>query len=89
MGPPDKLLYEVSITEKDDKNRSIKQMAEFLNRFSRIAMVKGELDEIGEQIFNTGKVPGALDRIFIDPPRYMIRLIRQEIYDDPYLLLGR
>ena len=44
---------------------TIQQVAEQFARFSRDAMAKGLLDEIGEQIFTTGKIRKALDKLFI------------------------
>jgi hypothetical protein len=45
-------------------------------------MAKGILDEIGEQVFTTGRVRKALDKLFIEPPNSLIRLIRSTIGDD-------
>lgn len=79
---PDKLLFEISLDPKETKGMSIQQVAEQFARFSRDAMAKGLLDEIGEQIFTTGKVRKALDKLFIEPPHTLIRLIRSNIKDD-------
>ncbi len=57
---PEKLLFETSIDLKETKGMSTQQVAEQLNRFSRDAMAKGLLDELGEQIFTTGKIRKAL-----------------------------
>jgi len=45
-------------------------------------MKNGSLDEIGERIFTLSKVRKALDRLFIDPPKPLLRLIRSTINDD-------
>jgi len=79
---PDKLLFEVSIDPKEAEGRSVQQIAEQFNRFSRDAMARGVLDEIGEQIFTTGKIRKALDKLFIDPPANLIKIIRSTISDE-------
>jgi hypothetical protein len=79
---PDKLLFEVSIDPKFSEGRSVEQVAEQFNRFSRDAMARGVLDEIGEQVFTTGKIRKALDKLFMDPPAKLIRIIRSAIDDE-------
>lgn len=79
---PDKLLFEVSIDSEESEGRTVQQIAEQFNRFSRDAMAKGVLDEIGEQVFTTGKIRKALDKIFLDPPVNLIRIIRSSITDE-------
>jgi len=79
---PDKLLFEVSIDPKEAEGRSVHQIAEQFNRFSRNAMERGVLDEIGEQVFTTGKIRKALDKLFIDPPTNLIKIIRSAIDDE-------
>jgi len=79
---PDKLLFEVSLDPKETEGMTIKQVAEQFARFSRDAMAKGLLDKIGEQIFTTGKIRKALDKLFMDPPNTLIKLIRSTIGDD-------
>jgi len=79
---PDKLLFEISIDPKDTKGMPVQQIAEQLSRFSRDAMAKGVLDEIGEQIFTTAKIRKALDSLFQDSPASLIRLIRSQLSDD-------
>ncbi|HUT03093.1 MAG TPA: DUF5655 domain-containing protein [bacterium] len=74
---PDKLLYEVSLDPKESEDITIEQVADRLRRFSREAMEKGLLDEIGEEIFTTGKVRKALDNLLTDPPAYLVTLIRK------------
>lgn len=79
---PDKLLFEISIDPKETEGMSIQQVAEQFARFSRDAMAKGLLDEIGEQIFTSGKVRKALDKLFMEPTNTLIKLIRSTIGDD-------
>lgn len=79
---PDKLLFEVSIDPKESEGRSVQQIAQQLARFSRDAMEQGVLDKIGEQVFTTGKVRKALDKLFMDPPAHLIRIIRSAIGDE-------
>jgi len=79
---PDKLLFEVSLDPKDTEGLSLQQLAEQFSRFSRDAMAKGVLDDIGEQIFTTGKIRKALDKLLIDPPNVLIKHIRQLLKDD-------
>ena len=79
---PDKLLFEVSIDPKESEGRSVHQIAEQFNRFSRDAMARGVLDEIGEQVFTTGKIRKALDKLFLDPPNNLIRIIRSVLNDE-------
>ncbi len=79
---PDKLLFEISLNPKETEGMSIQQVAEQFSRFSRDAMAKGLLDEIGEQVFTTGKIRKALDKLFMEPPNTLIRIIRSMIGDD-------
>ena len=79
---PDKLLFEVSIDPKESSGKSIQQIAEQFNRFSRNAMAGGVLDEIGEQVFTTGKIRKALDKLFLNPPNKLIRIIRLAVGDE-------
>lgn len=79
---PDKLLFEVSFDPKETEGMALQQIAGQFARFSRDAMAKGVLDEIGEQIFTTGKVRKALDKLFMDPPTTLTRIIRSTIGDD-------
>jgi len=76
------LLFEVSIDPKESEDRSVQQIADQFNRFSRRAMAEGVLDEIGEQVFTTGKIRKALDKLFLDPPANLIRIIRSAISDE-------
>jgi len=79
---PDKLLFEVSIDPRESEGRSVQQIAEQFNRFSRDAMARGVLDEIGEQVFTTGKIRKALDKLFLNPPANLIKIIRSAIDDE-------
>lgn len=79
---PDKLLFEVSIDPRDAMGLSVEQIAAQLNRISRDSLAQGVLDKLGTEIFTTGKVRKALDRLFIDTPKPLIRLIRKEISDN-------
>jgi predicted transport protein len=79
---PDKLLFEVSIDPRDTTGLSAEQIASQLNRISRDSMAQGVLDKLGTEIFTTGKVRKALDRLFIDAPQPLIRLIRKAIGDN-------
>ena len=79
---PEKLLFEVSIDTKENKGMSSQQIAERFSRFSRDAMGKGVLDEIGKETFTMGKVRKALDKIFAEPPSALVRLVRTDIGDD-------
>jgi hypothetical protein len=82
VGAPDKLLYEISIDEKNSEDRSIQIISEQLYRFSKESIATGVLDEIGERVFTTGKVRKALDKILLNPPDYLIKIIRSTIKDD-------
>jgi len=79
---PEKLLFEVSIDPKESGGRSVQQIAEQFNRFSRDAMARGVLDEIGEQVFTTGKIRKVLDKLFLNPPANLIRIIRSALGDE-------
>jgi len=79
---PDKLLFEVSIDPKESEGRSVQQIAEQFNRFSRDSMARGVLDEIGEQVFTTGKIRKVLDKLFLNPPAKLIRIIRSIVGDE-------
>jgi len=79
---PDKLLFEISLDLKETEGISTRQIAEQFARFSRDAMARGVLDKIGEQVFTTGKIRKALDKLFMDTPNSLIRLIRSIVKDD-------
>jgi predicted transport protein len=79
---PDKLLFEVSIDPKESEGKSTQQIADQFARFSKDAMARGVLDEIGEQVFTRGKIRKALDRLFADPPLTLVRLVRSSLGDE-------
>jgi len=58
------------------------KIAERFSRFSRDAMAKGVLDEIGKETFTMGKIRKALDKMFTEPPNALVRLVRSTIEDD-------
>lgn len=76
------MLFEISLDPKETEGLSIQQVAGQFARFSRDAMAKGLLDEIGEQVFTTGKIRKVLDKLFTEPPNTLIKLIRSTIGDD-------
>jgi hypothetical protein len=79
---PEKLLFEVSIDPKENKGMTVQQIAERFSRFSRDAMARGILDEIGKDAFTIGKIRKALDKIFAEPPNTLVRLVRSTVGDD-------
>ncbi len=79
---PDKLLFEVSIDPRDSAGLSVEQIATQLNRLSRESLAQGVLDKLGAEIFTTGKVRKALDRLFLEASQPFVRLIRKTIGDD-------
>ena len=82
VSAPDKLLFEVSIDPRDSKGLTIEQIARQLTRLSRDSLAEGVLDRLGTEIFTTGKVRKALDRLFVDAPASLIRLIRKNMGND-------
>jgi len=78
---PDKLLFEVSIDPKDSSGLPVEELAQQFSRLSRESMAKGLLDQLGSEIFTTGKVRKVLDRLFSETPPSLIRLIRKTIGD--------
>lgn len=78
---PDKLLFEVSIDPKDAGGQTVEELARQFSRLSRESMAKGLLDELGTEIFTTGKVRKVLDRLFTETPAPFIRLIRKTMGD--------
>jgi len=78
---PDKLLFEVSIDPKDSNGQTVEELARQFNRLSRESMAKGLLDQLGSEIFTTGKVRKVLDRLFAETPASFIRLIRKAMAD--------
>jgi hypothetical protein len=78
---PDKLLFEVSIDPKDSDGSTVEELAKNLSRLSRESMAEGHLDQLGAEIFTTGKVRKALDRLFAETPPNFVRLIRKTMDD--------
>jgi len=78
---PDKLLFEVSIDPKDSNGQTLEDIARQFHRLSRESMEKGLLDQLGTEIFTTGKVRKVLDRLFTETPASFVRLIRKTLGD--------
>jgi predicted transport protein len=78
---PDKLLFEVTIDPKSEHAISVDEVASHLSRLSRASLAGGILDQLGEEVFTTGKVRKGLDRLFIDPPNSLVRLVREAAAD--------
>lgn len=78
---PDKLLFEVSIDPKDSVGLPVEDLAKQFSRLSRDSMATGFLDQLGTEIFTTGKVRKALDRLFAENSPSLIRLIRKTMSD--------
>jgi hypothetical protein len=78
---PDKLLFEVSIDPKDTAGLTVEEVARQFSRLSRDSIAKGLLDQLGTEIFTTGKVRKVLDHLFAETPASFIRLIRKTMGD--------
>ena len=78
---PDKLLFEVSVDPNDSSGITLEELARQFSRLSRESMAMGLLDQLGAEIFTTGKVRKGLDRLFIETPTSFIRLVRQAMAD--------
>jgi len=78
---PDKLLFEVSIDPKDSSGQTVEELARQFNRLSRESMAKGLLDQLGTEIFTTGKVRKVLDHLFAETPASFVRLVRKTMAD--------
>jgi len=78
---PDKLLFEVSIDPKAATGLTVEELARQFSRLSRESLAKGLLDQLGTEVFTTGKVRKALDQIFTDGPPSLIRLVRNTMVD--------
>lgn len=78
---PEKLLFEVSIDPNDSDGVTVQELAKQFNRLSRESMAAGRLDQLGAEIFTTGKVRKALDRLFSEGSPSLIRLIRKTMDD--------
>lgn len=78
---PDKLLFEVSIDPAAANGLTVEELAKQFNRLSRDSMAAGILDQLGSEIFTTGKVRKTLDRLFAETPASFIRLVRKAMAD--------
>lgn len=78
---PDKLLFEISIDPKDAGGLTVEELANQFKRLSRDSIAEGLLDQLGTEIFTTGKVRKALDALFTEIPSSFIRLIRKTMPD--------
>ncbi len=78
---PEKLMYEVSYDPADMEGVSLEQVAEQFRRFSRDELAKGTLDALGEQTFTDGKVRKALGHLIADPPRVLLKAVRNATGD--------
>ena len=78
---PEKLLFEVSIAPNDSNGLTVEELARQFSRLSRESMAKGLLDQLGTEVFTTGKVRKVLDRLFAEAPASFIRLIRKTMAD--------
>lgn len=78
---PDKLLFECSIDPKDNPGSSIEDIARLFERLSKGAMAEGQLDAWGKAVFIDAKLRKALEKIFANPPRTFINLLRKESGD--------
>jgi predicted transport protein len=79
---PEKLLFEVSIDPRRSEGIALHQIAAQLLRLSQESMAQGILDKVGEEIFTTGKVRKALDKLFSEPPENLLRLVRKATGDE-------
>jgi predicted transport protein len=79
---PEKLLFEASFDPRNSQGLSIEQIAIQLNRFSKDSLAEGVLDRLGTEIFTTGKVRKALDRLFAETPSSFVRLVRKAMGND-------
>lgn len=78
---PEKLMFEVSYDPVDLDGISLEQVAEQFQRFSREEMAKGTLDALGEQTFTDGKIRKALHKIIAEPPKVLLKLVRNAAGD--------
>jgi predicted transport protein len=78
---PEKLMFEVSYDPVDLEGMSLAQVAEQFQRFSRDEMAKGTLDDLGEKTFTDGKIRKALHGIIAEPPKVLLKLVRNATGD--------
>ncbi|HUT16366.1 MAG TPA: hypothetical protein VMY98_08995 [Anaerolineae bacterium] len=76
------LLFKVSLDPEETDGLPIEGVAELLSRFSRDAMARGVLDELGDEVFTAAKIRRALDGLFSSPPDGLIELVRSFVEDD-------
>jgi len=76
---PEQLLFEISLDPRDTQALTMDQVAAQLARLSRDSLARGVLDQLGEEVFTTGKVRKALDRLFADPPANFLRTVRRAL----------
>jgi hypothetical protein len=79
---PEKILFEVSLDSTGNDGITNQQVAECLLRVSKNAIANGILDKYAEDIFTKGKVKKALDAMFQNPPKAVIRELRNTIGDE-------
>lgn len=77
----DKLLFEVSIDPEKEDRMSIQEIADQFKRLTKDALANKELDKIGEQVFTTGKIRKALDKLFSNPPDNFVTIVRSYVND--------
>lgn len=78
---PEKLLFECSIDPKDNPSGSLADIVQQFERLSKDSLAEGQLDAWGKKVFVDGKVRKALERLFANPPRTLINLIKREASD--------
>ncbi len=78
---PEKLLFECSFDPKDNATSSTEDIARVFERLSKEAIAEGRLDAWGKAVFVDGKLRKALEKIYSNPPRPFINLIRKESGD--------
>jgi predicted transport protein len=78
---PEKLMFEVSYDPVDLDGIGLEQVAGQFQRFCREEMAKGTLDALGEQTFTDGKIRKALHKIIADPPKVLLKLVRNATGD--------
>jgi hypothetical protein len=79
---PDKLLFDVSLDLTKNNGKSNQEVADCLLRFSKDSVANGVLEKLGEEIFTKSKISKALDNMFQNPPKTIIRELRNAIGDD-------
>jgi predicted transport protein len=79
---PEKLMFEVSYDPVSLEGISLEQVAEQFHRFSRDEMPKGTLEKLREQTFTDGKVRKALHKLITEPPKVLLKLVRNATEDN-------